>query len=170
VCKLDSLAHILWVFGLGLKTRYDNSGASKAWNVDALFFKLRWAQCGFYKERVGTRYAELGFFHPVLSTGDMVHSDASGAQNIDAIFFMLGWMWCGFHKKRTGTWYAEGVFLQPVLSVGHVVHSGPVHPRRNTSTYYFSCLGGPAADSIKRAPGHVTSNLSFYMRCNLRVT
>jgi hypothetical protein len=40
---------------------------------------LRWDLCGFYKKRVGTRYAELLFFLLVGSMRHVVHSRASGA-------------------------------------------------------------------------------------------
>jgi hypothetical protein len=80
-----------------------HSSASRARNVDALFFKLGWAQGGFHKKRARTRYAKLVFLHLLGSTFHVVHSEASGAQNINALFFMLGWARCGFHKKRAMT-------------------------------------------------------------------
>jgi hypothetical protein len=43
-------------------------------NVDALFFRLGWDQCGFHKKRVGTRYAELVFLHMLGTAGHVVHS------------------------------------------------------------------------------------------------
>jgi hypothetical protein len=72
-----------------------HSGASRAQNVDALFFML----------------AELVSLHPVGPAGPVVHSGASRARNIGAQFFMFGWDQCGFHKKHGGTPYAELLFL-----------------------------------------------------------
>jgi hypothetical protein len=81
---------------------------------NTLFFMLGWHQYGFDKKRVGTRYAELVFLHPMGSVGHVVHSGASGAQNVDAVFFMLGWDQYGFDKKCVGTRYDELVFLHLV--------------------------------------------------------
>jgi hypothetical protein len=54
-------------------------GASKARNIDALFFRLRWDSYGFYKKQARTHYGEVVFLHPVGSACDIVHSGASGA-------------------------------------------------------------------------------------------
>jgi hypothetical protein len=56
-----------------------HSGASRARNVDALFFFLGWERYRFDKKRTGTCYAEILFLHLVDSAGHVVHASASGA-------------------------------------------------------------------------------------------
>jgi hypothetical protein len=54
-------------------------GATKPQNIYTLFFILGWAQCGFHRKSVGTRYTELVFLHPMESVSHVEHSDAPGA-------------------------------------------------------------------------------------------
>jgi hypothetical protein len=106
--------------------------------------------------------------HPMRSTGHVVHSSAFEARNVDALFFMLGWAQCGFHKKRVRTHYAELLTLHLVGSTGHIVHFGALGlPHVDT---LFLCSGGPDADSIKCALGHITSNMCCCIWWDLRVT
>jgi hypothetical protein len=51
--------------------------ASRPQTVDTLFFMLRWAQYGFPKMCVRSRYVELVFLHLVGYVGHVVHSDVS---------------------------------------------------------------------------------------------
>jgi hypothetical protein len=67
-----------------------DSGASRAQNVNALFFKLESAQCCFHKKHTRTCYAEFVFLHPVGSTCHVVHFVASGTRNINAHFSCTG--------------------------------------------------------------------------------
>jgi hypothetical protein len=98
-----------------------NSDVSAVQNVDALFFLIGRARCGFHKKRARTRCVELLFLNLVGYAVHVVHSDASGARIVDALFFMLESSRCGFHKKSDGTHYAEVVFLHPVGSTGHMI-------------------------------------------------
>jgi hypothetical protein len=101
-----------------------HSGASRAQNVDTLFFLLGWDQYGFEKKYIRTRYAELLFLHPVGSTGHVVPFGASGERIIDTLFFKLRLGRYEFDKKSFRTRYAEHVFSHLVRSGGIVVHSG----------------------------------------------
>jgi hypothetical protein len=53
-----------------------HSGASEPRKDDAQLFMLGRDRYRFHKKRVGTRYAELVFFHLVGSAGHVVHSGA----------------------------------------------------------------------------------------------
>jgi hypothetical protein len=44
--------------------------------------------------------------------------------------------------------------------VAHVVHTG-AHPRRETSTLYFSCSGETGTDLTKCAPGYIAPKSIF---------
>jgi hypothetical protein len=63
-----------------------HSGASRAQNVDALFFMFVSDRYRFDKYRVKTRYAELIFLHLVGSVSHVEHSGACEARNIDTLF------------------------------------------------------------------------------------
>jgi hypothetical protein len=56
-----------------------HSGASRARNIETLYFILRWAQCESHKKRTGTHYVELVFLHLVWSMGHVVRAGSSGS-------------------------------------------------------------------------------------------
>jgi hypothetical protein len=100
--------------------------------------------------------------------GHVVHFDASRARNVDAPFFMLRWARCSFRKKHVRTHYAEHGVLHPMASSGHIVDYGAFGARNIDAQ--FSCSSGLGAVSIKRMLGHVTLNLCFCIRWDLRAT
>jgi hypothetical protein len=153
---------LLFLYLVGSTGHVVHSGASRARNVDTLFFMLGWDWHIFNKKHARTRYTEQLFLDPVGSAGHIVHSGASRARNVDALFFMLGSDWHIFNKKHAGTRYAEQLFwIQWDLRVTYCM---PVCPGHEASMHYFSFSGGTGIDSTKTALGHVTLNLCFYIR------
>jgi hypothetical protein len=71
-------------------------------------------------------------------------------------------------KEHATSCYADLCFFYSVGSTCHVVHSSA--SRSEASMRYFSCSGGASMDSTRNAPGHVTPNLCFCIRWDLRVT
>jgi hypothetical protein len=61
-----------------------HSSAPEVRNNNVLFFMFGWDRYGFAEKHVGTRYAELVFFHPMGSMGHVLHPGASRERNIDA--------------------------------------------------------------------------------------
>jgi hypothetical protein len=45
-------------------------------NIDALFFMIRWAWCGFHKKHAGTHYSRLLFLHPMGFAAHVVNYGA----------------------------------------------------------------------------------------------
>jgi hypothetical protein len=53
-------------------------------------FILRWDQYGFDKKRIGRRYTELVFLHPIGSVGHVAHSGTSGHETSTQYFSCSG--------------------------------------------------------------------------------
>jgi hypothetical protein len=68
----------MFLHPLGSVGHVGHFGVSRVQNVDALFFMLEWAPCGFRKKCARTRCAKLVFFYPVGSVAHVVHSSVSG--------------------------------------------------------------------------------------------
>jgi hypothetical protein len=94
-----------------------------------------------------------------------VPGSASGPRNVETLFFMFGWSRCSSYKRGAWTHYDELVFLHPAGLAGHVLHSSASRPRNVNAL--FSCSGGVGTDSTKNAPGDITPNLRFCIRCDL---
>jgi hypothetical protein len=75
----DTLRRTRVLHPVGSTGHVVQSGVSGAGNIDTLFFRLVWAQCGFQKKRGRTCCAELVFLHSVRYVGHVVHSPASEA-------------------------------------------------------------------------------------------
>jgi hypothetical protein len=136
---------------------------------ETLIFILGWGQYEFHKKHARTHFTDLLFLHPVGFAGHIVHSSVFGARNVDAVFFMLWWDRYGIDKKHVIAdtscqtcvfciWWDIWVTCIPELS------------RHETSTDYFSCLGGPIVFSIKNHVGTHYATVVFCIRWDLWVT
>jgi hypothetical protein len=97
-----------------------------------------------------------------------MHSGASSARNGDALFFMLGWDQYGFDKKRDRTHYAELVFLHPVRSTSPIQYFGMSGV--SNADALFLMLRWDRYEFDKNKSGHITPNLCFFIRSDLRFT
>jgi hypothetical protein len=61
-CVRTLYTELVFLHPLGSVGHVVHSGASRARNVEALFFMLGWDRYGFHKKHAWTRYAELVFF------------------------------------------------------------------------------------------------------------
>jgi hypothetical protein len=132
-----------------------------------IIFHVRLGPVRIAQKAWGHVTPNLCFLHPVVFVSHVVYFSAPLVQNVTALIFILGWARCSYHKKRIRIRYVELVFS-----------SGGIYGSRSafrlcleceTSTHYFSFLGGPSVASIKSALGHVTRNLSFCIPWDPRV-
>jgi hypothetical protein len=81
---------------------------------------------------------------------------------------MLRWDRYRFNKKHVRSRYAKHVSWHPRGSASHVVHSG-AFGAQNVDTQFF-VIGSADAVFINSEIGHITPNLCFCIRWDLRVT
>jgi hypothetical protein len=62
-------AELTFLHPVGSAGHIVRRSASRARNVDTLFFLLGWDRYRFHNKRTGTPYAELLFLHPVVFAG-----------------------------------------------------------------------------------------------------
>jgi hypothetical protein len=137
-----------------------HSGASGVRNVDALFFMLGWARCGFHKQCAKTRYAELVFF---FAFGGICRSRIA-FQCIRATKHQRTILHARGGPGVVSIKSAPGHVTRRTRLFGSIERSRsciPVHSGREWSMHYFSCLGGPSVDSIKSMLAYVTPKLCF---------
>jgi hypothetical protein len=106
-------------------------------------------------------------FHPVRSTGCIVHSGVSGVRNVDALFFMFLCAQCGFHKRRARICYPNLCFciqcdLRFMLCI-------LVRLDHEALMQKISCSGETGTDFTKSASGQVTPKLCSRIRCDMWV-
>jgi hypothetical protein len=76
-------AELVFLHPVGSAGHVVHSGASRARNINTIFFMLGWDRYGYDEKRARTHYTELVFLHLVGSIGHIVHFGAFGARNVD---------------------------------------------------------------------------------------
>jgi hypothetical protein len=143
-----------------------HSDASVASNVDALFFMLGRAQCGFHNSTPGDVTLKLCFRIRWDLGSRCLFRWVQGTKRSCSIFHAWGGPGALSIKSASG-YITLNLPLHMVGSTGNVVRSSA--SGHETSMQYFSCAGGPSTVFIKTAPGHVALKLCFCIGWDLQV-
>jgi hypothetical protein len=94
--KLDGRRYsdLMFLHPMGSVGHVEHSGASGEQNIDALFFKLGWAMCGFHKKRVGggwfTLYRTCVFAYGIIYGSHNAFQCVQGHKTTMHYFSCLG--------------------------------------------------------------------------------
>jgi hypothetical protein len=163
-----SYAELMFLHSVGSTGHIVYSCASRAQNIERLFFMLRWSQYGFHKKRAGTRYAELLCLHVVGPVCHVVHFGASGYETSTHYFSCSSGAGTDLTKSTPRHVSSNLCFYihKDLLATLCIV----VHPGHKMSTHNVSCSGGTDMDMTKSVVGHITPTLCFCIQWNLWVT
>jgi hypothetical protein len=113
-----------------------HSDAFGSQNTDTLFFMPKWAQCGFHKKHVGTRYAKLVFLHSMGSTCHVMHSLCPGRENLVHYFSCSCGLGTDSIKSVLGHVTPNFCFFCTLWDLRDIVHSG-VFGSQNIDALFF---------------------------------